>query len=862
MTGFPVPHRDEEGLLHAVLGPTNTGKTHYAIERMLAHSSGIIGFPLRLLARENYERLCARKGASRVGLITGEEKIIPPGAQWFSCTVEAMPTDRSVAFVAVDEIQLCADPERGHIFTSRLLHMRGREETLFLGSETIAPLLKRLLPYITIDTRPRLSALTATGATRLEKLPARSAVVAFSAGELYAIAELLRTRRGGCAVIMGQMSPRTRNAQVALYQNREVDYLVATDAIGMGLNMDITHVAFAGLSKFDGSQRRNLTAAEIAQIAGRAGRGTRDGTFGTTGRCPPIAESVIEAVETHQFDPIEMLMWRNDDLDFTSPQALLSSLAQPSPARGLRPAPPASDALTLAALAHDPQIRSYATGRARTRQLWEVCQIPDFRKLGEHSHARLCGRIFTRLVEDRRLPASWFEEQLSHLDRTDGDVDTLMQRLAGIRVWSYIANRENWVSNAPLWQERTRAVEDTVSDALHERLTARFVDRRAAHLIRLLDNEDSAPLLSAVRHDGEVIVEGHPVGHMRGFRLDMDPSLPRADRATLARAARRAMRTEIPHRVALCCEDSDDAFTLDATTGLLSWRSAPVARLRPGPEILHPAVALTDDDLLTPIQRDRVCTRLMAAVARLIERELAPLFRARDKAASDPATRGFIHQLIEKGGQTPASPDLPARRLNRLGVRTALGQLYLPALMKPAPLKLRALLLAVAEGETTLPDLPPPGAICVPAERFPGTLLDQLGWPVCGPVRLRLDIAGQLHTDLSRRCADHETALPRHFAQQTGIRAALLPEVLFSLGLRLEAPPPLPRKTAGPLPVWILRRADQRTRRTVRSAQRPAAVRIRAESPFAALASLLPRSAPPRRSKGRKQPRKAATPRD
>src|SRR4051794_14579212 len=365
----------------AVLGPTNTGKTHLAIERMLAHASGIIGFPLRLLARENYDRMVARKGARHVALITGEEKIVPPEARWFSCTVEAMPLDRDAEFLAVDEIQLCADPDRGHVFTERLLHARGMVETMFLGAETIRPLLQRLVPQASVETRPRMSQLSHAGPVKLVRLPPRSAVVAFSAADVYAIAELIRRRRGGCAVVMGRLSPRTRNAQVALYQDKEVDFLVATDAIGMGLNMDVDHVAFARLSKFDGHRPRRLTAAEVAQIAGRAGRGMRDGTFGTTGECPPLDEDVVHAVENHAFDPLEQLYWRNAEIDLASLDGLLASLQAAPPRPGLVRGPDAVDLQTLIALAREPEIRDAARGHRRVRLLWETCGIPDFRKL-------------------------------------------------------------------------------------------------------------------------------------------------------------------------------------------------------------------------------------------------------------------------------------------------------------------------------------------------------------------------------------------------------------------------------------------------------------------------------------------------
>jgi len=607
MSGFA--YGDLPARVKAVLGPTNTGKTHLAIERLLAHASGIIGFPLRLLARENYDRMVARKGARHVALITGEEKIVPPDARWYSCTAEAMPLDRAVEFVAVDEIQLCADPDRGHVFTDRLLHARGMVETMFLGAETIRPLLQRLVPQIMVETRPRLSQLLHAGPAKLARVPPRTAVVAFSAAEVYAIAELIRRRRGGCAVVMGRLSPRTRNAQVALYQAKEVDFLVATDAIGMGLNMDVDHVAFARLGKFDGHRPRPLNAPELAQIAGRAGRGMRDGTFGTTADCPPLAPDIAEAVESHCFERLEQLCWRNSALDFTHVDALLATLLAPPPGPGLVRGNDAADMQTLAALAREPETRALARGRSRVRLLWEACQIPDFRRIADDSHVRLCGRVFNHVVRDGRLPTDWLAGQIAALDRPEGDIDTLMQRLSGVRVWSYIAARADWVADAPHWQGRAREVEERLSDALHERLTTRFVDRRAAHLMRRLEADHGEGLLSAVTRRGEVVVEGHPVGHVEGFGFVPDPLSEGEERRMVLRAARRALREEMPLRVGRLEGEPDAAFAWRPDQRI-AWGGIPVARLRPGTEPLRPLVEVLDSEFLDGPARERVRGRL------------------------------------------------------------------------------------------------------------------------------------------------------------------------------------------------------------------------------------------------------------
>lgn len=820
----------------AVLGPTNTGKTHLAIERLLAHSSGIIGFPLRLLARENYDRMVARKGARHVALITGEEKIVPPEARWFSCTVEAMPLDRDAEFVAVDEIQLCADPDRGHVFTDRLLHARGLVETMFLGAETIRARLHRLVPQASIETRPRMSQLVHAGPAKLSKLPPRTAVVAFSAQEVYAIAELIRRRRGGCAVVMGRLSPRTRNAQVALYQDKEVDFLVATDAIGMGLNMNVDHVAFAGLGKFDGHRPRRLTAAELAQIAGRAGRGMRDGTFGTTAQCPSLPDDMVAAVEAHSFDALDYLCWRNSDLEFDHIDGLLESLTVPPPRAGLVKGNDASDLETLAALAREPDIRRLAQGRRAVRRLWDACQIPDFRKLADETHTRLCARVFHHIGRDARLPTDWLAGQIASLARPEGDIDTLMQRLAGIRVWSYISARSEWVADALHWQGRAREVEDLLSDALHERLTSRFVDRRAALLMRRLDAGASERLLSAVTRRGDVVVEGHAVGNVRGFAFLPDPDAEGDEKKLVLRAARRALREEMPRRVALLEAAPDSAFAL-APDQSVTWESVPVAHLTRGPSMLRPRVRVVDSEFLDGAQRERLRARLQRYVDDRVHGDLAPLFTAARQAEGVPRTRGPLHRLTEAAGVLPGvdeetlEPDL-RRALRTIGVRSGRFAMFLPAMLKPRAAAMRARLWALFHG-VPVPALPDAGLVSLPAPGdWPSGFAAAMGWIDAGPIILRLDVAERAASELAWAARHHGMVLPPWLGSRLSIKAELLPVVLRRLGFRIVPGVGLgPDEHGPPAPAMLM---PLRRRRAPSAAAAPR----RAHGPFAALAVL------------------------
>ena len=573
------------GHISAILGPTNTGKTYMAIEKLVSHSSGIIGLPLRLLAREVYSKVVAKVGPKLVALHTGEERIVPDGARYHICTVEAMPAKADVAFVAIDEVQLAADFERGHVFTDRILNLRGREETLLLGAATMQPLVEQLLPNATITSRPRMSELSYIGPKKLSRLPRRSAVVTFSVNDVYAIAELVRRQKGGAAVVMGSLSPRTRNAQVELFQNGDVDHLIATDAIGMGLNLDLDHVAFAAEKKFDGFQHRRLTAAELAQIAGRAGRHTRDGTFGVTGRVSPFEDELVEQLECHVFQPIKMLQWRSRLLDFESYGDLIASLEAAPERPGLTKSLPASDLQALELLYKDPEIRRRAHSSEGLKLLWDVCQVPDYRKIAPANHAELIGILFQQLNDWGILSRDWLSAQIAYADRIDGDIDTLANRIAHIRTWTFVANKKGWLDDPILWQEKTRAVEDRLSDALHERLTKRFIDRRTSVLMKRL--REKAMLEAEITATGDVLVEGQHVGQLQGFRFAPDVSAEGNDAKAIHAAAQKVLSVEFESRSEKIAGAANDQFLLSGD-GLLRWQGAPIAKLVAGDAILKP----------------------------------------------------------------------------------------------------------------------------------------------------------------------------------------------------------------------------------------------------------------------------------
>lgn len=689
--------------LTAILGPTNTGKTYFALERMLAHESGIMGFPLRLLARENYDRAVSLKGRQQVALITGEEKILPKGARYFFCTVESMPLERPVSFVAIDEIQLMADPERGHIFTDRLLHSRGMRESMVLGSLSAQAAICKLCPDVQVIERPRFSTLTYTGAKKITRLPRRSAIVAFSIAEIYAIADLLRRQSGGAAIVLGALSPRARNAQVALYQSGEVDHLIATDAIGMGLNLDVHHVAFANLRKFDGKQYRPLSLAEMSQIAGRAGRHLQDGTFGTTGKAGEIDPETIAALENHKTEPLTQIYWRHADLDFRSGAHLLRSLDRRPDHPLLIRQTQGEDHLVLQDLWRDPEIRALSQGRDATQLLWDVCQVPDFRKLMNDSHHRLLAQLFRYLIQGP-LPSDWVKGQMDALDKTQGDIDNLMQRLAYIRTWAFIAHRRDWLKDALHWQAMAGQIEDRLSDALHEALTQRFIDRRKTVLTRQLKKNDS--IAGYVDSDKSVLIEGHVAGWLHHWKFTPAQTSRYEERRQLIHAASRLIRPTIRNNVENFLGQSMNALHL-SLDGSLSWEDVSIAKLIPGSNPLRPDMKLLETDLLEPAERELIAGHLQHLFSRFLRQQLAPLYLL-GEADLPRSARGLAYRLVEHMGAIDrrqahpqiAALDISARKaLRDKGVRLGHATLWVNGLEGSEKRDLLGLLYLLFHGD-------------------------------------------------------------------------------------------------------------------------------------------------------------------
>ena len=784
----------KETNITAVLGPTNTGKTYFAMERLLGHGSGMIGFPLRLLARENYDRAVAIKGPQQVALVTGEEKIIPHHAKYFFCTVESMPLTKPVDFIAIDEVQLCTNTDRGHVFTDRLLRARGRSETMLMGSESVKNLLVKLIPNIKIVMRPRFSKLLYKEKIKIARLPRRTAIVGFSASDVYSIAELVRRQRGGAAIVMGGLSPRTRNAQVELFQNGDVDYLVATDAIGMGLNMDINHIAFAALNKFDGKIMRELRPDELAQIAGRAGRHLNDGTFGETGSAGRINPNVIEQIEEHKFGLEQNAQWRSINLDFSTLEGLITSLNQVPKKTGLVKTPRSNDERLLREIIKKNNINDQLKNPSSVKLLWDVCQIPDFRKQITGQHANLLAELFRHLSDNGELKSDWIAKEVRGIDKTVGGIDALVDRISNIRIWTYISNRSKWLNDPEKWQARTREIEDRLSDALHQRLTQTFVDQRTSILVKKL--KDREILDTRVNSDGAILVEGQFIGYIKGLKFipaTVDGAM--AGR-TIARAANRVLRSETEKRITKLIYEDGKNLNLDPK-GHVSWFDGndrqTIAVLCMGHSLLSPMVNVVSSDVLDKVLKSKARAYIQSWVTKHNTNLLKPLFLADDSNATG-SLRGLLFQLINSGGiitkvssidqiRTLKSPDY--RVLKNLGIKIGRQHVYFPRLLSPKYSWVTSLLWALKNQLHPIPELPSPGRVSVPYRiDISKPFMLVAGYTLLGNLFVRIDILDKLLGILSKETNNGEFTVTPEVLNLLGCSYTDFGEIIKNLGYR------------------------------------------------------------------------------
>ena len=678
----------------ALLGPTNTGKTHVAIEKMLQHNTGIFGLPLRLLAREVYDKCVEKVGIEKVALITGEEKILPSTAVYFICTVESMPKDKQVDFVAVDEIQMCADRERGHVFTERLLHARGKELTMFLGSQVMAGIIKELIQNVNFEKKDRFSKLSYSGYKKISRLETKVAIIAFSIEEVYAIAELVRRQKGGAAVIMGSLSPKTRNSQVGLYQSGDVDYLIATDAIGMGLNMDINEIYFSNLKKFDGKKTRRLNLIELSQIAGRAGRYKNDGSFGTTGDCENLNSDEIENIEKHQLPETKMIYWRNSNLDFQNPNKLITSLElKPNKKNLLR----TNDSLDESVLRHFLKKGSNNIIYHKNLEiLWECCQIPDFEKKAYGQHINIVDKVFQFLTtRTNKIPSSFMKEQLKGLEKDHGNVDLLSHRLSNVRTWSYVANKKNWVDNSDYWVQLTKNIEDKLSDKLHEELTKSFIDKKISILSRSLKQD--LILNTEISEDNKVYIDGQLIGELKGlnFLIELTSKTLDTDIKSIKKAARKGVKNELDKRVNDII--NKDEISLDQNSKII-WKKNPIGRLRKGYNYLSPEIDVIADESIELDTKLKLEEHLKKWFNNYINQILGDLINLTKSKTQNQYLRALVFQLYEKNGVIKRAeidnivkliPSEERKKLWSMGIKIGRYHVFLPKMLKPKAVEFR-----------------------------------------------------------------------------------------------------------------------------------------------------------------------------
>ncbi len=794
----------------AFLGPTNTGKTFHTIQDMLKHETGVIGFPLRLLARENYDKIVEEVGKDNVALLTGEEKIIPKHARYYICTVEAMPIEKEFDFLAVDEIQLCADPDRGHVFTDRLLRARGIDKTVFLGALTIKPIIQKLVPSAEFRQSPRLSNLEYRGYKKLTRLPKRSAVVAFSINDVYEVAEIIKRQRGGTALVLGALSPRTRNAQVEMYQNGEVDFLVATDAIGMGLNMDIHHVAFASTRKYDGKRMRNLTTPEIAQIAGRAGRYKRDGTFGVTGNVQDFDHEIVDAVQTHTLGDISEIYWRNTNLDFRSVQDLIDSLEAPSGIKLLTRGYPSDDYMALKSFTRHKDIMDRMIDEGHIRLLWDVCQVPDFRKALPEEHHKILKDIFIRLCDDS-LPDHYIAENLKKLDNPKGNVDTLMTRLAYIRTWTYVTHRTDWIQRSTHWQEKAHAIEDRLSDSLHESLINRFVDRQNALLIKSNMNN----LNPDVRQNGDVYIGQEKIGTLKGFSLTLENKHGSYNLKSTMTAVKQTLQPEIDERVRQIVAKDDGRFSLN-NDGNILWQpdktnplpGSTIAKIKKGDDLYKPHVHIPNADLLGDDDKKAVTDKLQNWLHDHIKVTLEPMLEFAADDTYKPSVKGIAFQIMENMGVVNRSDaedliknlDNDDRSiLRKYKIRMGPHMVYMRPFTKPATIRLRAMLWSVFNGVDLPAKVPNDGSVSVLQADYEldETYARCIGYPVCGPRLIRVDMLDRIISAAFDNSSKGRFQATHNMAEWLGCTIEELYAILEGIGFK-KVPDDIVQKSTPP----------------------------------------------------------------
>ena len=680
----------------AVLGPTNTGKTHLAVETMLGYENGIIGFPLRLLAREIFDKCVNKVGAEKVALITGEEKIIPKSPKYYVCTVESMPQDMMVDFVAVDEIQMCTDHERGHIFTDRLLNARGEKLTMFLGSHTMKSVISSLINNIEFVARERYSKLSYSGHKKISRLNPKTALIAFSVDEVYAIAELVRRQKGGAAIIMGSLSPKTRNSQVELYQSGDANFLVATDAIGMGINMDINNVSFSNLRKFDGKKTRKLNLSEISQIAGRAGRHINDGTFGITGQCKQLTSDEIEKLEKHELNEVDVLYWRNSKINFNSLNNLVSSLEKKTNSEFLKRINDCEDEKVLKFLIKNNNDIKAKYSKDYIKMLWECCQIPDFSKKAYGNHIEVVKKVFEFLTsKSGKVTNDYMKKQLEHLDKYNGNIDTLTNRISNVRTWSYVSNKKNWASNSDYWIERTKYIEDRLSDKLHEELTKSFIDKRISILSRNL--KQGITLATEIKNENEVIIDGQYMGRLNGMKLELDlkSGSLKTDIKSLRKAARQAIAPELMKRVNKIIESGVIKLNDDHK---IYWVDNPIAYITRGKNYLNPKLELLVDEAIDPESKEKLKIYLEKKLNELISSELSNLVNLSKTKFKNNYARALCYQLFENNGVIKREAIHQMMKniskedrfsLRKVGVKIGRYHIFLPRMLKPSAVELR-----------------------------------------------------------------------------------------------------------------------------------------------------------------------------